>query len=32
MAKNLAQSLKTFKKEIKDEEGTKDKKSDSSKE
>lgn len=33
MAKNLAQSLKTFKKEIKDDESSKeDKKSDSSKE
>ena len=32
MAKNLAQSLKAFKKEIKDDESTDNKKSDSSKE
>jgi Sec-independent protein translocase protein TatA len=32
MAKNLAQSLKAFKKEIKDDEKTPDKKNDSSKE
>ncbi|MEY4499486.1 MAG: hypothetical protein RL101_36 [Actinomycetota bacterium] len=32
MAKNLAQSLKTFKKEIKDDEKTSDKNNDSSKE
>jgi sec-independent protein translocase protein TatA len=32
MAKNLAQSLKAFKKEIKDDEKTSDKKNDSSKE